>query len=355
MNRIPALLVVAALAASGCSDDATSSESAAEVTTASDAASTTASPTTAPAPTTTNTPPSTNVAPSAEPWMVIQVDGTSRIELAVLDEDGNQLARPGRDVPGGHQTNPDWSPDGTHLAFGVTADDGRDDLWVVNTDGSDSQMLYDCTDDCIYIDDPAWSPDGTSIAMCTLTTTADGDLGALATVDVPSGELTDIATLAPTDFCAGPRWSPDGTQIVAEIVHRDGTTLDSNVTGVTLTIIDTTTGDTVTELTQPELFAATADWNATTGEVVYAALPTPDAAATDLFAVNPDSTATRQLTNLTSNGGAAAEPTISADGTTVYFIAAGDVAGLARLDLATDEVTPAFDPTIRAAHPRLVP
>ncbi|MFQ5473818.1 MAG: TolB family protein, partial [Dehalococcoidia bacterium] len=56
---------------------------------------------------------------------------------------------------------PDWSPDGTRIAF-QSDRDGDPDIFVMNADGSNPVRL---TDDFASDTDPAWSPDGTRIAF----------------------------------------------------------------------------------------------------------------------------------------------------------------------------------------------
>jgi hypothetical protein len=63
--------------------------------------------------------------------------------------------------------HPNWSPDGTRIAFTLFIDDGQngssEDIWVMDADGSDRQNLTSTPD---HLDDhPAWSPDGQRIAF----------------------------------------------------------------------------------------------------------------------------------------------------------------------------------------------
>ncbi len=58
-------------------------------------------------------------------------------------------------------SNPAWSPDGTHLAF-TSVRDGNNEIYLMNADGSDVRRLTNS----VYADyQPTWSSDGTRIAF----------------------------------------------------------------------------------------------------------------------------------------------------------------------------------------------
>lgn len=305
---------------------------------------------------TTTRPPSTSLGetvettasgfePDAAAW-VIQQDAS----VVVVGADGVGSFSPSADIPGDDQNNPDWSPDGSQVTF--TVHDGSDDLWVVAVDGTGARMVFNCEGLCDYLDDPAWSPDGTSIAVCKMAETDDGHIGSLIGVDVETGAETILATSAPEDFCAGPRWSPDGSRIVLEVVHRAGTSLLDDPVAVTLSIVDLAADPPVVRaLTDPSLFAATADWNRAGDLIVYSALATPDGAAPDLFTIRPDGSVLARLTTLADDGGSAVHPTFDLDGSSVVFV--NDVAEtMLRVDLASGETAAAFATDVFGAHPR---
>ncbi len=64
----------------------------------------------------------------------------------------------------GESRKPDWSPDGTRLAF-ENIRNGQSAIYVVNADGSGG--LQDLTGHSAFNGHPAWSPDGTRIAFHT--------------------------------------------------------------------------------------------------------------------------------------------------------------------------------------------
>lgn len=107
---------------------------------------------------------------------------------------------------GGRMTFPDFSPDGTRIAFaGLTPGAASADVFVMNLDGTGLVRL---TTNAAADNFPAWSPDGTSIAFVSARTgraqvwamDADGTNQRQLTFDAPiKGQLPD--------------WSPDGSKI----------------------------------------------------------------------------------------------------------------------------------------------
>ncbi len=249
-----------------------------------------------------------------EAWVLYQgVNGLATdARMVRADGTGDHAVLP---QPGIFQTNPDWSPDGERVTL-IIRHGSTDDLWVVNADGTRAHRLVDCNAHCNYLDDPAWSPDGSQVVYAR--TEHGGARNTLESVDVRTGRIHVLRGPSTHTFFAGPRWSPRGTSVVCEVVHKRGRGIDDGITGVVLSVVDVATRTTV-GLTDPQLFAATADWSPDGSTLVYSALPVRGADAPDLFTIRPDRSGRHRITTLASIGGYAAEPTFTPDGRTVLF------------------------------------
>ena len=304
------------------------------------------------------TPPA-HVTVDPAPWVLFQQDAGARQEVALVRADGSDLHAPLHDLGTSHQTNPDWSPDGTRFVFAM-GDVEREGLWVADADGANARVLLDCDDDCRWLDDPDWSPDGTRVAY-SCTEERDGlGWGTLETVDVMTGEVTVLRDLGTDQFSAGARWSPDGEWLVYELVHKVDPSVDADIDGVVLLAMRLRRPGLIERtLTSPWQFAATADWSPDGRTIVYCALPREGADNTDLYTVTVRGHRHTRLTRLARSGGYAAEPAWLPDGTGVLF--SGRLAGAGSgevLAVAADggDVHPAFgDQTVYGRHPRVQP
>ncbi len=293
-----------------------------------------------------------------ETWILYQARTTYE-KVFLVRPDGTGLHSPTMDLPGTHQTNPDWSPDGQRLTFIVT-ENGTEDLWVANVDGTNAERIIDCEAPCVVIDDPSWSPDGQSIVY-SRTVGGDGASGNTLELYHPDdGTITVLLGGDPTVFYAGARWSPDSQSIVVEVVQKSEPDVDADVTGVTLSIVQLGSAPpTVTAITDPALFAATADWSPNGELIVYSALAEPNDEAPDLFTIHPDGSGLTRLTTFVADGGSAAEPTFTPDSAHIVFVAQMEPGGdgvLAAVDLDGSNLKSAIgDEYHQGRHPRFRP
>ena len=99
---------------------------------------------------------------------------------------------------------PDWSPDGTRIAF-QSYRSGNFHIWSVAADGGDMRQH---TDGLLDDREPRWSPDGKRIAFSS--DRAEGRY-AIYLLDVASGRVTPLSKGITND--SEPCWSPDGQRI----------------------------------------------------------------------------------------------------------------------------------------------
>jgi TolB protein len=99
--------------------------------------------------------------------------------------------------------DPSFSPDGKRMVY-ITVIDGREQLFVMNADGSGSMQI---TRDDADHEDPAWSPDGKTIASVYIK-------GKAEVIYLMNVEGSDMRQLTPDNVrTIHPNWSPDGSKL----------------------------------------------------------------------------------------------------------------------------------------------
>ena len=127
-------------------------------------------------------------------------------EIYVMDADGGNQERLTNHPASDFQ--PDWSPDGTKIAFVSRRDGGASQIHVMDADGKNSIRL---TDGRGGKRDPDWSPDGQKIAF-----SVDDVEDYIAVMDADGNNR-----MRHEDQAWEPSWSPDGGTI-AFLSSRDG-------------------------------------------------------------------------------------------------------------------------------------
>jgi Tol biopolymer transport system component len=265
----------------------------------------------------------------------------------------------------GWQLHPDWSPDGSQLAFVVDVwpyEDGHRDIWISDADGGNTRQLYDCMFPCDAAEYPAWSPDGESIVFVRwehVDRVTDGST--LGLINVESGEVTTIAESVGADYFAYPRWSPDGTKIVVQIETWTNITEESELESTSVAIVDLTVDpETITKITEPAEWANYPDWHPTDDLIVFSRRPAgdPDSADYDLYTMNVDGSDQQLLVDDVRN---ATQPTWLPDGSGVIFVlVSGDdytTATMWTVDADGSDLRPATttEEALGGSHPRLRP
>ena len=133
-------------------------------------------------------------------------------EIYVMDDDGGN-----RENLSNHPVDdqdPDWSPDGTKIAFVSNRDLGIEQIYVMDADGTNQIRL---TYGPRRKRDPDWSPDGQKIAFTVLPDWSKDDwFPHIAVMDANGNNPERFE-----DQASEPSWSPDGGEI-AFVSWRDG-------------------------------------------------------------------------------------------------------------------------------------
>lgn len=141
--------------------------------------------------------------------------------LYIINADGSgKLALP---ASLGGDFEPDWSPDGKHIAF-TSLRDGYYEIYMINLDNNQVTRLTksQAVAGAIYARMPAWNPYGTQIAyvlkrlgLSQIWVTTDGD----ANLPKPNEQLIQSGNTF-TDFL--PAWTRDGKFVVFDQTNLDG-------------------------------------------------------------------------------------------------------------------------------------
>jgi DNA-binding SARP family transcriptional activator/Tol biopolymer transport system component/tRNA A-37 threonylcarbamoyl transferase component Bud32 len=113
---------------------------------------------------------------------------------------------------------PDWSPNGSTIAYVSTRAQGTNDIFTMNADGTGiTRVTAEAGDEY----DPDWSPDGSRIVF------GFDDLGfqtfasKIETVDLETGDVTTLVTKQ-NQRLGSPSWSPDGSRITFNAYTQRG-------------------------------------------------------------------------------------------------------------------------------------
>jgi Tol biopolymer transport system component len=137
------------------------------------------------------------------------------VALYAIDPDGSDLIQ----LNDGESGFPDWSPDGSRLAFTLGLDDGSWQIATMAPDGSDVRIL---TSGPGIHEVPSWSPDGTWIAYG-YSPTLPNDEAFHTTIWRMDADGGNQEPLGDQDaFDVEPEISPDGTEVLFARLTLDG-------------------------------------------------------------------------------------------------------------------------------------
>ncbi len=225
---------------------------------------------------------------------------TGNNDIYVMNADGtnpvNITNNPGDDG------QPNWSPDGTRIAFNAfRTGNSNYEIYVINADGTGLVQLTNNTGGASFT--PDWSPDGTRIVF-------DSDRTGNNEIYVMNADGTNQTNLSNNPATDGNAvWSPDGTRILFT-TDRANSTLGSNGYDLYLMNAD---GTNLVRLTNNTFYDDWAVWSPDGSKIAF---QTTRDGNSEIYVMNADGT--NQI-NLTNNIATDNVPAWSSDGTRIAF------------------------------------
>jgi TolB protein len=220
--------------------------------------------------------------------------------LWVMNADGSgvrKLAHPRRT----EDTNPDWSPDGSKLAFERC--DKWCEVWTMNAAGTEGSRLGpNCLHNagaCTDRGGPAWSPNGKQIAFGQATVVrGKTEFAEVYVMNAAGGgerQVTKMTAGKPFENdLFSPAWSPNGKQLVFE-VRNTATGDPPNRRALFLVNVD---GSGLRQLTDWSLNGGDSpDWSPNGKLIVFRAVSPTNREGGNLYTIHPDGTGLKRLTN----------------------------------------------------------
>jgi Tol biopolymer transport system component len=176
-------------------------------------------------------------------------------------------------------------------------------------------------------------------------------------LDLASGGVSTVLRLERPLVADAPRWSPDGRRLAVQVEQMDDEGFD---TGAAIAIVDVAGGE-PRYITDLEAFASAPDWSWVRDELVYSVelavlqrTLVPGQETSNLFAILPDGSGGKQITNVRT-GERLLAPRWTPDGTGIIAKQFDhESGGGRRVDPATGEVE-AFVTDLEVTRPLVRP
>lgn len=135
------------------------------------------------------------------------------IDIWAMSSDGKSINRLTRN--NNIEMNPDWSPDGSMIAYqSLPVSNGKEtwDIWIMKSDGRNARQITFNSGSCM---NPSWSPDGSALAF---ESDRDGYVNIMLITNmkdvINAGEPNYFKLTYGKWEDRKPRWSPDGSRII---------------------------------------------------------------------------------------------------------------------------------------------
>jgi Tol biopolymer transport system component len=207
---------------------------------------------------------------------------TGAVGVGIIGWDGGS----GTDQPAPIRGKPSWSPDGSRFVFQGGVGGGGYDIFLINADGSGLRNLTNTPTQNEL--DPAWSPDGSKIVFA-----APGTGGQLLYTMDPSGanrtQLSQPASGSSSTLDSSPDWAPDGSRIAfSRLVYNGGSGI----------YVMPATGGSPTRLVAPinDQIPTSSSWSPSGTKIAFV--------GTGVWTMNADGSALKKInsTNTSSTG-----------------------------------------------------
>lgn len=199
---------------------------------------------------------------------VMYADGSGQKNLTKGPAGSVQNPRPGPN--GKFGVDPNWSPTGSRIAYSVSGE-----IFVMKANGNGKKNLT-CTNDGQFQEaEPAYSPDGSAIAYRYNSADVANDIWVMNSDGTNRRPLT--STPVRESF---PDWSPDGTEIVYMRSQPAGSIWKMNADGSGQTMLIGSVGETGRDPV----------WSPDGTKIVFASNAFDAHNGYDIFVMNPDGT-----------------------------------------------------------------
>lgn len=254
--------------------------------------------------------------------------------LFTVAPDGSAERRITEPPAGARDDHPDWSPDGTTVAFDRTSEDGTTTrLWTVTATGENAHQIGQLCEtgaaDCLNESEssPAFSPDGKLLAFSRSWGATDqspdrpqfSDLYVMSPDGTSVQRITFLTNDKPySGHVDNPSWSPDGRQLTFEY-RTSATGQPADGRAVYVVNVD---GTGLRQLTPWDLRAGErADWSPDGTQIAFTTFPAGPAGTPGggIYTVHPDGTAIGALTPAPSADVTYGPASYSPDGRSLVF------------------------------------